>query len=94
MSTTPITDKYGVDHIGFYTCATVPANICAGLEETNGKLRAALSASMNKLDDLAAKLAALRDTLPTESPLLKLTAFEYQEVYKQGLAAIQPEAAT
>jgi len=42
MTATPITDKQAVGISGYYSCATVPADLARALETENVQLRVAL----------------------------------------------------
>lgn len=47
MSNTPITDRESVGHIGFYSCATVPASTCRAIEASRNELLEALETLFN-----------------------------------------------
>ena len=51
MSETPETDERAVPHIGFYSCATVPAEFARKLERERDEAREKLSAAWQSLRD-------------------------------------------
>ncbi len=53
MSDTPRTDEQSTNHIGFYSCATVPAMLAQGLEREANELRQALEMAEARLRVIA-----------------------------------------
>ena len=50
MSDTPETDAKASPHIGFYSCATVPANFARALERERDEAREQVDRYRDKLD--------------------------------------------
>jgi len=49
MSDTPETDAKVSAHIGFYSCATVPAELCRRMERERDEAREALHTTLQKV---------------------------------------------
>jgi chromosome segregation ATPase len=86
---TPRTDSKSSDHIGFWSCATVPSDFARTLERENAELIAdmvthetALSAAMDREDELRGKLAGMEEQLAASQMLYDMASKE-----REALAA-------
>jgi hypothetical protein len=85
MSDTPETDKQAVDAIGFYSCATVPADLARRLERERDLARRAVKESVDVLE------AACGNGI-LSSPAFNLQAFA-EDALHSCKAAFATEAA-
>ena len=61
MSDTPETDKQAVGVIGWYSCATVPADFARGLERGRNEAREAFAIATNNCVDAQQQLREMQD---------------------------------
>ena len=85
MSDTPRTDAKSVDHIGFYSCATVTSDFARQLERE-------LAVSLENQCKAQAEVARLNNTLEN-TRISRATIIEDRNLLDQELAASKAEVA-
>ena len=61
MSDTPETDKQAVGAIGFYSCATVPAELARRLERERNEAVVVMHETRRRLDDAWLEIERLKE---------------------------------